>query len=48
MVERKAFLADLKFPDHVSYCGEHDYNANNKKNEDHYEYPSWSYFMNKH
>ena len=32
----------------VSQCGELDCSANKKKNEDYYEYPSLSHFMNEH
>ena len=33
MVERKAFLANLKHQYYVSQCGEHDCSAHNKKIE---------------
>ena len=33
MVERKAFLANLKLQYHVSQCGEHDCSANNNRIE---------------
>ena len=42
---KKAFLANPKHQYHVSQCGEHDCNANNKKNRDYYEYPSLSHLM---
>ena len=45
MVERKAFLANLKHQYHVSQNGEHDCGANNKKNGDYYGNPSLSHFM---
>ena len=45
MVERKAFLANLKHQDCASQYGEHDCSANNKKNGDYYEYRSLSHFM---
>ena len=48
MVERKAFLTNLKHPYRVSLCREHDYSANNKNNEDYNEYPSYSYFADEH
>ena len=48
MVEGKVFLANLKHQDRVSQCGEHDCNANNKKNGDYYEYPNLSHFTNEH
>ena len=38
MVERKAFLANPKHQYLVFQCGEHDRNANNKKNGDYYKY----------
>ena len=47
MEERKAFFPTN--PTHryrVSQRGEHDCNANNKKNGDYYEYPSLSHFKN--
>ena len=40
MIARKAFLANLKHY-RVSQWEEHDCSANNKKNEDYYEYPSF-------
>ena len=40
MVERRAFLANLKHQYRVSQYGEHGWSANNKKNRDYYEYPS--------
>ena len=48
MVERKAFLANPRYHDHASQCGEHDYSANNKKNKDCYEHPSLSHFTDEH
>ena len=48
MVERKAFLANSKHQYRVSQCGEHDCNAHNEKNEDYYEYPSLTLFMDEH
>ena len=48
MVEGKAFLANPKHLYCVSQGGEHDYSAYNKKNVDCYEYPSLTYFMDKH
>ena len=45
-MESKAFLANPKYEDSASQCGEHDCNANNKKNGDYYDYPSLSHFMN--
>ena len=42
---KKVLLANPKHHDHVSQYGEHDCRANNKKNEDFYEYPSLSHFM---
>ena len=44
MVERKAFLANSKQQYRVSQCREHDYSANNKKNEGYYEYPCFTHF----
>ena len=44
MVERKAFLANLKHQCQVSQRGEYDCSAHNKKNRDYYEYPSLSNF----
>ena len=43
-MERKVFLANQKHQYHLSQWGEHDCSANNKKNEDYYEYPSWPHF----
>ena len=45
MVESKAFLANPKHQNHASQRGERDCQAHNKKNEDYYEYPSLSHFM---
>ena len=45
MVERKAFLTNLKHQYCVSQWGEQDCSAHNKKNGDCYEYPSLSQFM---
>ena len=47
MVERKAFIANLKRQYRVSECGEHDCGASNKKNKDYYKYPSLSHLMDK-
>ena len=44
MAERKAFLVNPKRQYHVSQCGEHDYNADNKRNGDYYENPSLIHF----
>ena len=44
---KKAFLANMKHQYHVSQYGEHDCHANNKKNEDYYEYPSLSQFTDR-
>ena len=46
MVERKAFLANPKHQDRVSQYGEHDCSANNEKNRDYCEYPSFFYCLN--
>ena len=46
MVGRKALLANPKRQNSVSYYGEHDCKANNKKKGDYYEYPSLSPFSN--
>ena len=43
---KKALLANPKHQYHISQCGDHDCNANNKKNGDSYRYPSLSHFMN--
>ena len=40
MVEGKAFLANQKHQNHVSQCGEQDFSAHTKKNEDYNENPS--------
>ena len=48
MVEREAFLANLKHQYHASQKGEHDCSAHNKKNRDYYDYPSLSYFPDEH
>ena len=48
MVERKAFLANLKHPYLVSQYEEHDRKAHIKKNGDYYEYPSLPHFTNEH
>ena len=48
IVVRKTFLANPKHQDRVSQYGEHDCNANNKKNGDYYEYPSLSQFTDEH
>ena len=45
MVERKAFLANLKQQYHVSQWGGHDCSANNQKNRFYYEYPSLTHFI---
>ena len=44
---KKASLANPKQRYHASQCGEHDFQANNKRNGDCYEYSSLSHFMNK-
>ena len=44
MVERKAFLAKSKPQYHVSQQDERDWGANNKRNGDYLEYPSFSHF----
>ena len=41
---KKAFLANPKHQYRASQCAEHDCSANNKKNEDYYEYPCLSHF----
>ena len=41
---KKALLANPKNQYRVSQCGEHDCQANNKKNRDYYEYPNLSRF----
>ena len=38
---RKAFLAKPKHQYCIPQCEEHDYSANDKKNEDYYGYPSF-------
>ena len=43
MIERKAFLANPKHQYHVSQWEDHDCSANNKKNDDYYGYPSFSF-----
>ena len=48
MVERKAFLANLKQQYHVSQRGEHDCSAHNEKNGDYYEYPSLTHLTDEH
>ena len=48
MVERNAFPLNQKPQYHVSQYGENYCSANNKKNEDYYEYPSLSNFMDEH
>ena len=48
MVERKVFLANPKRQYGLSQCGEHSCSAHNEKNEDYNEYPSLSYFTEKH
>ena len=45
MVERKAFIANLKHQYCVSQRGEHDCKANNEKNRGYYENLSLSNFM---
>ena len=45
MIERKAFLANPKQQYYVSQYGEHESNANNKKNGDYNKYPSLSHFI---
>ena len=42
---KKDFLTAPKPQYHVSQHGEHDFQANNKKNGDCFEYPSLSNFM---
>ena len=44
MVERKAFLANPEHQCRASKCGEHDYNAHNRKNGDYNECLSLSQF----
>ena len=46
MVERKSFLANLKYQGHASQCGIDDCSANNKKDRDYFVYPSLSHFTN--
>ena len=41
---KKAFFANPKHQDRVSQYGEHNCSANNKNNEDYYEYPNLSLF----
>ena len=48
MVEWKAFLANPKHQYRVPQCGELDCRAHNEKNGDYNEYPSLSYFTDKH
>ena len=48
MVERNIFLANLKHQYRVSELGEQDGSAHNIKNEDYYDSPSLSHFMDKH
>ena len=45
MVERKAFLPNPNHQYHVCQCGEADCSPYNEKNEDYYEYPSLTHFM---
>ena len=42
---KKNFSCKFKASYHVSHCGEHDCNANNKKNGDCDGYPSLFHFM---
>ena len=44
MVERKAFLVNPMHQYRVSQCGEHECNANNKRNGNYNECPSLSHF----
>ena len=37
---KKSFSRKSKHQYHVSQCRDHECSANNKKNEDYYEYPS--------
>ena len=48
MVERKAFLTNPKHHDRVSQCGKHDCSANNEKNRDNYDHPSFPHSTDKH
>ena len=48
MAVRKAFLVNPKHQYHVSQCGEHDYNAYNKKHREYNKYPSLSNFTDEH
>ena len=48
MAKRKSFPTNLKHQYSVSQCGEHDYSAHKKKNEDYYEYASLSHFTDEH
>ena len=48
MMERKAFLENLKHQDRASQCVEPDCSANNKRNGDYNKYPSLSYVMDEH
>ena len=44
----KRFLANPKHQYHVFQWGQHDCNANNKKNGDYNEYPSLTHFKDEH
>ena len=46
MVERNAFLANPKHEFYASQRAEYDCSANNRRNEDFYEFPSLSHFIN--
>ena len=46
MVEKKAFLVNLKHQDRVSQYGEHDSSANKKKSGDYYEHMGLPHFTN--
>ena len=48
MVERKAFLVNLKHKYHISQCGEYNCSADNEKNGGYYEYLSLSHFTDEY
>ena len=45
---KKSISCKSKTSIRVSQCGEQDCSANNKKNEDYNQYPSFSHFMVEH
>ena len=45
MVKKKALPTNPRHQHRVSRCGEQDHSSHDKKNVDHYEYPSLTHFI---